>query len=373
MIPYGRQSISDEDIEYVIEALKSDWLTQGPKVKDFENELLKKIGCKYAVTANSATSCLHLACQALNLKKGDWVWTSPNSFVASANAALYCSAKVDFVDIDPKTYNLCCKKLESKLLLAKKENLLPKVVIPVHFAGQSCDMKRLYELSLKYKFKIIEDASHAIGGKYMQEMIGNCKYSSISVFSFHPVKIITTAEGGVATTNDPELAKLMSINRAHGVERLSNNNKKLVKGEIWNYEQTNLGFNYRLNDIQAALGLSQIKRLDNFVKRRHQIAINYDNELKNLGIQLPKQLKSNYSSFHLYPIRISKNKGGLSQKDLYNKLIAKSIGVNLHYIPIYRHPFFKKMGFKKGYCKESERHFKEVISLPRGIFGSPGA
>lgn len=364
MIPYGRQSISEEDIDYVIQTLKSEWITQGPKVEEFEKEIEKKIGCEHSVAANSATSCLHLACKALDLKKNDWVWTSPNSFVASANAALYCGAKVDFVDIDPVTYNLCCDNLEQKLRIAEKKQLLPKILIPVHFAGQSCDMERLEKLSKIYNFKIIEDASHAIGGKYKNGMIGNCKYSDITVFSFHPVKIITTAEGGVATTNDPLLAKKMRRDRTHGIERSLVNSANDNEGEIWNYQQTSLGFNYRLNDIQAALGISQLKKLDEFVEKRHKIAKIYDSELSELGIQLPKQLNYNFSSYHLYPIRVSNKKGGISQNQMYFLLRENQIGVNLHYIPIYRQPYFKSLGFHKGYCNQAELHFKEVISLP---------
>ena len=364
MIPYGKQNISKEDIDSVLSILKSDWITQGPHVKKFEEAIANKLGSNYCIAANSATSCLHLACEALGVKKGDRVWTSPNSFVASANAALFCGAEIDFVDIDPVTYNLSCEKLEEKLLNASKEDLLPKVVIPVHFGGQSCDMERIYNLSSRYNFKIIEDASHAIGSKYKNEYVGNCKYSSITVFSFHPVKIITTAEGGAATTNDPKLAQVMTRNRTHGIEKMEGNNYDLNSSEIWNYKQVSLGFNYRMNDIQAALGLSQLNRLDSFVSKRNLIARKYDEELKMLGIQLPKQMKFNQSSFHLYPLRVSKKKGGITQKDLYNYLRGNNIGVNLHYIPIYRQPYFKKLGFKKGYCEEAEYHFKEVVSMP---------
>jgi len=364
MIPYGKQQISNDDIESVIETLKSEFITQGPKVEKFEKKIIDEVRCKYAVTANSATSCLHLACKALDLKKDEWVWTSPNSFVASANAALYCGAKIDFIDINPSTYNICVSKLEEKLRIAKRNNCLPKIVIPVHFAGQSCEMEKIYQLSQEYNFKIIEDASHAIGGKYKGEKIGSCKYSEITVFSFHPVKIITTAEGGVATTNSEILAKKMKMDRSHGIRRLDKDQINEINDEIWNYKQESLGFNYRLNDLQSSLGLSQLKRLDFFVKKRHEIAKIYDIQLTNLGIQLPYQDPSNYSSYHLYPIRVSKNKGGISQKDMYYFLRDNAIGVNIHYIPIYRQPFFKKLGFKDGYCSESEKHFKEVISLP---------
>ena len=364
MIPYGKQQISNDDIDSVIQTLKSEFITQGPKVEKFETKIIDEVGSNYAVTANSATSCLHLACKALELKKNEWVWTSPNSFVASANAALYCGAKIDFVDINPATYNICASRLEEKLRIAKRNNLLPKIVIPVHFAGQCCEMEKIYQLSKEYNFKIIEDASHAIGGKYKGENIGSCKYSSITVFSFHPVKIITTAEGGVATTNSQKIAEKMKMDRSHGIRRLDKDQIKKIDDEIWNYKQESLGFNYRLNDLQSSLGLSQLKRLDSFVKKRHKIAKIYDNSLANLGIQLPYQDKSNYSSYHLYPIRVSRNKGGVSQKKMYGFLRENMIMVNLHYIPIYRQPYFKKLGFKKGYCIESEAHFKEVISLP---------
>ena len=364
MIPYGKQDISNDDINSVLETLKSEFITQGPKVKKFEKKIIDEVGCKYAVTANSATSCLHLACKALGLKKNEWVWTSPNSFVASANAALYCGAKVDFVDINPNTYNICVSKLEDKLKIAEKNNLLPKIIIPVHFAGQSCEMEKIYQLSKKYKFKIIEDASHAIGGEYKGERIGNCKYSSITVFSFHPVKIITTAEGGVATTNSRKIAEKMQMDRTHGIRRLDKDQIHKIKDEIWNYKQVSLGFNYRLSDLQSSLGLSQLNRLNVFIKNRHKIAKNYNLQLSNLGIQLPFQDPSTYSSYHLYPIRVSNRKGGVSQKKMYHFLRENKIMVNLHYIPIYRQPFFKKLGFRKGYCIEAEKYFKEVISLP---------
>ncbi len=364
MIPYGRQDISEEDIKSVIKTLKSDWITQGPAIKRFEEEIQNKIGCQFAITANSATSCLHLACMALGLKKNEWVWTSPNSFVASANAALYCAANIDFVDIDPFTYNLCAKKLEEKLHEAKNNNLLPKIVIPVHFAGQSCEMDKIYKLSKQFDFKIIEDASHAIGGKYKDKNIGSCEYSDITVFSFHPVKIITTAEGGAATTNDKLLAERMRMDRTHGIKKFGEDEINLQTKEIWNYEQKRLGFNYRLNDLQASLGFSQLKRLDDFIEKRQKIANYYDVHLAHLGIQLPHQIKNSFSSYHLYPIRVSPSKGGISQRELFYKLRENKIGVNLHYIPIYRQPFFKEIGFKKDYCEESELHFREEISIP---------
>ena len=364
MIPYGRQEISKDDIKSVLKILKSDWLTQGPNVQMFEDLVAERVGADFAVACNSATSALHLACKSLDLKKGDIVWTSPNSFVASANAAIYCGAKVDFVDIDPHTYNLSIEKLEKKLIYAKKKNCLPKIIIPVHFAGQSCDMRRIHKLSKRYKFKIIEDASHAIGSSYENQKVGNCKYSSITVFSFHPVKIITTAEGGIATTNNRKIAERLIRDRSHGITRNKTNFKKNSKDEIWNYQQVDIGFNYRMNDIQAGLGISQLKKLDEFIQKRHQIVNFYNSELSSLGICLPYQHIKTYSSYHLYPIRVSKKKGGINQRKLFDYLRGNNIGVNLHYIPIYRHPYFRDLGFKKGYCEEAENHFKEVISLP---------
>ena len=364
MIPYGRQEICRDDIRSVIRTLNSDWLTQGPNVQKFEDLVAEKVGSNFAIACNSATSALHLACKSLNLKKGDIVWTSPNSFVASANAAIYCDAKVDFVDIDPRTYNLSIEKLEQKLIYSKKKNCLPKIIIPVHFAGQSCDMKSIYKLSKKYKFKIIEDASHAIGGSYENQKVGSCKYSSITVFSFHPVKIITTAEGGIATTNNRKIAEKLIRDRSHGITRNKKSFQKVYKDEIWNYQQVDLGFNYRMNDIQAALGISQLQKLEKFINKRHQIATYYNSELSNLGIALPYQDAKTFSSYHLYPIRVSKKKGGINQRKLFDYLRGSKIGINLHYIPIYRHPYFMELGFKKGYCEEAENHFKEVISLP---------
>ncbi len=364
MIPYGHQQISDEDIDAVIKTLKSDWLTQGPNIKEFEDAVCDEVCSKFAVSSNSATSSLHIACKALELSKGDLVWTSPNSFVASANAAIYCGAEVDFVDIDPHSYNICVKKLEQKLINAEKNNCLPKIIIPVHYAGQSCDMKEIFRLSKIYEFSIIEDASHAIGAKYENKSIGNCKYSDITVFSFHPVKIITTAEGGMATTNDKKIAEKLRQYRSHGITRDKNSFGEVDNDEIWNYQQISLGFNYRMNDIQASLGLSQLKKVDEFVIKRHEIANFYNTKLNGMGIVLPYQFDNTFSSFHLYPIRISIAKCGINQLRLYKHLREKDIGVNLHYIPIYRHPFFEKRGFKKGYCQEAEKHFREVITLP---------
>ena len=359
MIPYGRQNISDEDIDSVIEVLKSDFLTQGPKVPEFENAIAKYTGSKGAVAVNSATSALHIACLALGLGKGDILWTTPITFVASANCALYCGAEVNFIDIDPLTYNLSVSALEEKLIESEKMGRLPKVVVPVHLCGQSCDMESIYELSKKYNFKIIEDASHAIGGKYKGDIIGSCKFSDITVFSFHPVKIITSAEGGVAVTNNAELKESMELLRSHGVSR----NPELLVGESdgdWYYQQLTLGFNYRMTELQAALGLSQMKRLDVFVEKRHKIANRYLSELQNLDIVLPHQNDDCYSSFHLFPIRVKAEK----RKYIFDELRKNEIGVNVHYIPVHTQPFYRDMACDYGCLEEAEKYYSECISLP---------
>ena len=363
MIPYGKQDINKEDIDAVIDVLKSDFLTQGPLVPQFEKAVTEYTGSKYGVAVNSATSALHIACMALEIKKGDIVWTTPITFVASANCALYCEAEIDFVDIDKKTFNMCPQKLEEKLSQAKRKNKLPKAIIPVHLAGQSCDMKKIKQLSKKYNFKIIEDASHGIGGKYLNKPIGSCIYSDITVFSFHPVKIITTAEGGMAVTNNKKLALRMAKYRSHGIVRGSNEIKN--NDGPWYYEQVDLGFNYRMTDIFAALGISQMKRLDDFVKKRHKIAEEYKKKLKSLDwITLQEQDKKTFSSFHLFIIRINKEKIKISHKEIFEKLRNSGVLVNLHYIPVYRHPFYSKMGFKKEAFPESELYYSEAISIP---------
>jgi UDP-4-amino-4,6-dideoxy-N-acetyl-beta-L-altrosamine transaminase len=320
-------------------------------------------GAKYATAVNSATSALHIACLALGIGKDDLVWTSPNSFVASANCAVYCGAKIDFVDIDPRTYNLSAEKLEEKLINAKKIGKLPKLVIPVHFSGQPCDMEKIFSLSQEYGFKIIEDASHAIGAKYKNEPVGNCKYSDITVFSFHPVKIITTGEGGMTLTNDKELQIKLYRLRSHGIVRDSREMTHPPDGP-WYYQQIELGYNYRLTDIQAALGLSQLNRLDQFIKRRHEIANIYKNLLIDKSIVLPYQNPENYSSFHLFVIRIKTKEFKISHKQAFEQLRNSGILVNLHYIPIYRQPFYSKFGFKLSDFPETEAYYSEAISLP---------
>jgi UDP-4-amino-4,6-dideoxy-N-acetyl-beta-L-altrosamine transaminase len=363
-IPYGRQDISEIDIESVVGILRSDFLTQGPAVPAFEKAISGYCGVNYSVATNSATSALHIACLALGIGVGDIVWTVPNTFVATANCALYCGATVDFIDIDPLTYNLSVQCLREKLARAAMSGKLPKVVIPVHFCGQPCDMSGIHELSHEFGFKIIEDASHAIGAKYKGQSIGKCEYSDITVFSFHPVKIITTGEGGMAVTNDPVLAKRMRLLRSHGISSASEDMDFRPPHEIWNYQQIDLGFNYRITDIQAALGLSQLARLDIFVEKRRQMALRYNEQLANFPIQLPWQHSDGSSSFHLYPIRVRVSDCGKTQRQLYESLQAASIAVNLHYIPIYRQPYYEKKGFKPGYCPEAERYFSEAISIP---------
>ena len=363
MIPYGKQNINQDDIDSVVDILKSNYLTQGPKVPLFEKKISEYCNSKFAVAVNSATSALHIACLALGLKKGDKLWTSPNSFVASANCGLYCGAKIDFVDINPLTYNLCPIELEKKLIKAKKQSKLPKILIPVHFAGQSCDMKKIYSLSKDYGFKIIEDASHAIGGRYLKKPIGGCQFSDITIFSFHPVKIITTAEGGIATTNDKKLLNQMQLFRTHGITKNPKYMTKNSEGN-WYYQQINLGFNYRMNELQAALGISQMNRLDEFVKNKHILKERYDRFLSVLPIMKPHYSSNIYSALHLYPIQIDRNKSNFSRKKLFNELRKKGIGVNIHYIPIHTQPYFLNMGFKHGDFPIAESYYQNSISLP---------
>jgi UDP-4-amino-4,6-dideoxy-N-acetyl-beta-L-altrosamine transaminase len=362
MIPYGCQHITQADIDAVVDVLKSPFLTQGSQVPAFEQAIASYTGASYGVAVNSATSALHIACLALGLGQGDWLWTVPNTFVASANCGLYCGAQVDFVDIDPVTLNMSVDALSKKLALAKAENRLPKVVIPVHFSGEPCDMAAIHALSQQYGFAIIEDASHAIGGKYQGKPIGNCQYSNITVFSFHPVKIITTAEGGLATTNRADLAEKMQLLRSHGVTRDTNLMTQASEGG-WYYQQVDLGFNYRMTELQAALGVSQMTLLDTFVARRHQLAKRYDELLKDLPIILPTRHPENGSALHLYPIQV-KAESGKTRKQVFDHLRANDIGVNVHYIPVHTQPYYQAMGFATGDFPNSEAYYQAAISLP---------
>jgi UDP-4-amino-4,6-dideoxy-N-acetyl-beta-L-altrosamine transaminase len=362
MIPYGRQNISEEDIQSVVEVLRSDFLTQGPIGTKFEKAVANYCGVKHGIAVNSATSALHLACLALEVGPGDIVWTSAITFVASANCALYCGAKVDFIDIDPITYNISVDYLEEKLIEANKNNCLPKVVIPVHLCGQSCDMEKIHVLSQTYGFKIIEDASHAIGGKYKRKPIGNCKYSDITVFSFHPVKIITTGEGGMLMTNKASINQQVQRLRSHGITRDPEELTHAPDGP-WYYQQLELGFNYRMTDILATLGLNQLKRLDQFVKERHAIVNSYQKLFADFSIILPDQDPNCYSAFHLYVVRIPKSETE-DRKMVFERLRASGILVNLHYIPVYHHPYYQKFGYQKKNFPQAEKYYSEAISLP---------
>jgi len=364
MIPYGRQDIREEDIQAVADVLRSDWLTQGPMVPRFEQAVADRCGARHAVAVNSATSALHVACLALGLGPGDQLWTSPVTFVASANCGLYCGAEVDFVDIDPRTWNLCPQALEHKLIEAKKTGRLPKIVVPVHLCGQPCDMQAIHALSLRFGFRIIEDASHAIGGKYMGEPIGNCRFGDIVVFSFHPVKTVTTAEGGMALTNDTELAERMDLLRSHGITRDPGRMTHAADGP-WYYQQIDLGYNYRMTELQAALGVSQMKRLDAYVVRRHALADRYDEQLAGLPVTLPWRHPDGYSGLHLYVIRLKLDQLRRTHREVFESLRAQGIGVNLHYIPVHTQPYHqRRFGFKAGDFPEAERYYAEAISLP---------
>lgn len=362
-VPYGKQDISEQDIKSVIDVLQSDFLTQGPQVPAFEQALVDFTGAAHAFAVNSATSALHIACLALGLREGDILWTSPITFVASANCGLYCGADVDFVDIDEKTYNLCPVELEKKLITAKRTGKLPKVVIPVHLCGQPCDMEKIWALSQEYGFKVIEDASHAIGGSYKTTKVGSCKYSDVTVFSFHPVKIVTTAEGGAALTNNADVAKKLELLRSHGVTR----EPLLMENEPhggWYYEQVDLGFNYRMTELQAALGVSQMQRLNTFIANRHKFADIYYQELKDLPITLPYQLPETHSGLHLFVIRLQLENLEKSHKEIFDELRANNIGVNLHYIPVHTQPYYQKLGFNWGDFPKAEKYYREAISIP---------
>jgi UDP-4-amino-4,6-dideoxy-N-acetyl-beta-L-altrosamine transaminase len=363
MIRYGQQSINQDDIDAVVKVLTSVNLTQGPTIPAFEGKVAELTGAAHAVAVNSATSALHIACMALELGPGDRLWTSPNTFVASSNCALYCGASVDFVDGDPRTYNMSPAALEAKLIEAERSGTLPKIVVPVHLSGQSCEMEAIHALGQKYGFRIIEDASHAIGGSYQGQPVGNGRYSDITVFSFHPVKIITTAEGGMALTNDDLLAQRLGLYRSHGITRDPELMTKEMEGP-WYYQQVALGYNYRMTDIQAALGLSQLTRLTQFIARRHEIADRYQELLADLPLTLPWQHPDSHSAYHLYVIRLQLDKIAVSHRAVFEALRARDIMVNLHYIPVHTQPFYQKMGFKEGDFPEAEAYYREAISIP---------
>ena len=363
MIPYGRQSISEADIDAVVEVLKSDFLTQGPAVPAFEEAVASLCGAEHGVATNSATSALHIACLALGVGPGDSVWTSPLTFVASANAALYCGADVDFVDVDERTYNMCPIRLEEKLDRAAEAGALPKVIIPVHLAGQSCDMTAIHAAASRHGVRIIEDASHAIGGGYRSKPVGTCEFSDIAIFSFHPVKIVTTGEGGMAMTNDTGLAESMRLDRTHGITR---DPAQLQHEDVgpWYYEQQRLGFNYRMTDICAALGLSQLTRIEEFIARRREIAGAYDAAFADLPVKTPWQHPETASAWHLYVIRIDRHRTSRSHRAVFDALREAGIGANLHYIPVYRQPYYRELGFGQGHCPNAEAYYADAISLP---------
>ena len=362
-INYGRQDINDADIQSVIKVLQSGWLTQGSEIDRFEQIVADYCGAKYAIAVSSATAALHIACLAIGLSDGDYLWTSPNTFVASANCGLYCGAKVDFVDIDPNTYNLSVQALERKLIDASKKGCIPKVLVPVHFAGQSCDMEKIAALSRQYGFSVLEDASHAIGGNYKERQIGCCEFSDLAVFSFHPVKMITTGEGGMILTNRKDMYEKLIRLRSHGITR----NQDLMQGEshgAWYYQQLELGFNYRMTDIQATLGSSQMTRLEKFVEKRVLLAGRYNELLKNLPITLPLQNHDTESSWHLYAVRIHTDKTRRTHTQIFDELRQAGIGVNLHYIPVHCQPYYQEMGFKVGDFPESEAYYANAITIP---------
>jgi UDP-4-amino-4,6-dideoxy-N-acetyl-beta-L-altrosamine transaminase len=362
-IPYGRQEITDADIEAVTAVLRSDFLTQGPLVPKFEEAVAQRVGAKYAVASNSATSSLHLACLALGVSAGDLVWTSPITFVASANCARYCGADVDFIDIDPRSYNMSLTALADRLAAAERNGRLPKVVIPVHLAGHPAEMEGIHALARRYGFSVIEDASHAVGGRYRDEPVGNCRYSDITVFSFHPVKIVTTGEGGMALTNNATLARRMARLNSHGITRDPSEMTHSSDGP-WYYQQIELGYNYRLTEIQAALGLSQLDRLDAYVARRHDIAARYDEMLHDLPIVTPWRDARDYSGFHLYIIRLNLDDVAGTHREVFERLRRAGVLVNLHYIPVYRQPDFARYGFERQDFPEAEHYYAEAMTLP---------
>ncbi|WP_297771194.1 UDP-4-amino-4,6-dideoxy-N-acetyl-beta-L-altrosamine transaminase [uncultured Roseovarius sp.] len=362
MIPYGRQDITEADLAAVRDVLLSDFITQGPAIAGFEAELAAYCGARHGIAMNSATSALHVAYMALDLGPGDVLWTSPNTFVATSNAALYCGAEVDFIDIDPDTYNLSLDLLEARLAEAEIAGRLPRIVAPVHFAGQSCDMERLGALKAKYGFAVVEDASHAVGGRYRDRPVGNCAWSDITIFSFHPVKIITTAEGGMAMTNDDELAARMAMLRTHGITR----DPDRMRGESdgpWYYQQTMLGYNYRITDMQAALGRSQLTRLDAYIDARHACREVYDRELADLPLKLPYQAPYQRSGLHLYPVLVQ-DEAPLDRKTAFTRLRELGIGVNVLYVPVYLQPWYQDLGFKPGHCPNAEDYYNRMITIP---------
>jgi len=363
MIPYGRQSIDETDIEAVIEALRSDYLTQGPTVPAFEQAVSERVGAGHAVAVNSGTSALHIACLALGLGPGDWSWTAPNTFVASANCGRFCGAEVDFVDIDPLTWNMSVASLKDKLVRARKDDRLPKVVIPVHFAGQPTEQEEIWSLAQEFGFNVLEDTAHALGGSRNSEPVGSCRWSSISIFSFHPVKVITTGEGGMALTNDEELAARMSMLRSHGITRDPVKLTHTPEG-LWYYEQQSLGFNYRMTDLQAALGLGQLRRLGDFVERRNALAQRYDRLLEDLPLQLPTVHAQNRSAFHLYVVRLDSSATAKTHGYVFNELRRRGFIVQLHYMPVHLQPYYRDLGFGPGQFPEAEAHGESAISLP---------
>ncbi|MBR0694892.1 UDP-4-amino-4,6-dideoxy-N-acetyl-beta-L-altrosamine transaminase [Bradyrhizobium lablabi] len=369
MIPYGRQDISPEDIDAVTEVLRSDWLTQGQAGPIFERAMAAYCAASSAIAASNATAALHIACLALDLGPGDWLWTTPNTFVASANCARYCGASVDFVDIDRRTYNMSISALTEKLATADRQGRLPKVVVPVHFAGQSCEMADIRALADRYGFRIVEDASHAVGGEYRGRKVGSGDFGDITIFSFHPVKIITTGEGGMALTNDPKLAERLAYLRTHGIVRpaqrpADGRSSNEERDGPWIYEQIELGLNYRMTDIQAALGTSQLARLDRFVARRRELAARYDSLLARLPVTCPWQHPDTGSAWHLYVIRLRRNEIRLSRRQVFDALRAAGIGVNVHYIPVHTQPYYRNLGFTTGMFPEAESYYEDAITLP---------
>lgn len=369
MIPYGRQDVDQADIDAVVEVLRSDFLTQGPAVPRFEQAICAAVGAAHGVAVSSATSALHIACAALGLGPGDWLWTVPNTFVASANCGRYCGAGVDFVDIDPQTWNLSVPALRDKLVAAEKRGVLPKVLVAVHLCGQPTDQEAIAELAKQYRFRIIEDASHAIGASRHGEPVGSCRWSDITVFSFHPVKIVTTAEGGIAVTNDAALAATMAMLRSHGITRdaarltnVPDDGEQTAPG--FYYEQHLLGFNYRMTDVHAALGFSQLTRLAAYVRKRNELAARYDAALADVAVQRPTVLPGNMSSFHLYVVRLPADRAGRDHRRVFDALVRRGVGVNLHYLPVHLQPYYRALGFVEGHCPEAELYGRTAITLP---------